>query len=175
MRITSCFLVLPLLACGGTSSQSAAASPAAPATAAEATQPCNVPVAVGESWRLVDAGDFTFCVPVAWRVRPTRAVHAGGSIEWKRGVPSKTAFTVMRVGSRRGAPPSPPGPAGRNERRTEVIAGRPVEVWRMPWEGKLATGATWTDPAMHFTGTANTEDIATVQLAVYRTVRFADR
>ena len=169
-------------ASGCASASAPGAEPAASVTSAAAeVLPCAVPVPepAREPWRQVRATGFTFCVPASWRPtgRPEgRSVDArtwrggSGSITWGRGEyrPQRTESRIAIV--RAGEPlPSP----GQVRRFTEVIDGRPAELWDNEFEGKHYTGARWTGQAVYLEGEATDPATARLQLVVYRTVRFA--
>ena len=71
--------------------------------------------------------------------------------------------------------PAPPAAGGRAERFTEIIDGRSADLWRLVSQGRISTGAAWSDPAIHFVGESRDETLALQQMAVYRTVRFTGR
>lgn len=158
------------LACAGPSAP-VATSPSA-AASLEQSAACSVPVPAGETWRQVQAEGFTFCVPESWRVRGGRAIYTGGSVQWLHGTPRRIPFTVGRVESGR---PPPAVASGRAQRFTETIGGRSADLWLLSSGGAISTGASWSDPAMYFTGEARDDAMAAEHFAVYRTVRFVDR
>jgi hypothetical protein len=117
---------------------------------AAADVPCTVPVPenTGE-WKQISASSVTFCVPATWRVRGTRASYSGGA------------------GSANSTPL-------RTERLPETIGGRQAEVWRQMGVGRLQTGVSFAQaPLFSILGEAAGDEQVTVQLAVFRTVRFA--
>lgn len=120
-------------------------------------------------WQFVEAKGFTFCVPPTWNVSGSRARFAGGSVQWKNGRPPRPD-AAFRVGDR----VSPDAMVSAAPRTTfeEIVGGEQAEFWRQSLRGSFKTGATWNSPGMYFTGDANSEELAGVQFAVYRTVRF---
>jgi hypothetical protein len=122
-------------------------------------------------WQLVEAKGFTFCVPANWKVSGSRARFSGGNIQWKNGraPDSRVAFRV-------GEQASPEAMAALVPKRTfsEIVNGTTAEFWTQSSNGTFNSGATWTAPAMYFTGTANGDAMIALQLNVYRTVRFAE-
>lgn len=164
-------LLLLTVACAGPSAQ-VTTNPSAAVSADEQSVACRVPVPSGEAWRQVRAEGFTFCVPRSWRVRDGRATYTGGSVQWRQGTYSRVPFTVGRVESGR----PPPAMAGsRAEQFTETIDDRSAQLWLLSSRGTISTGASWSDPAMYFTGEARDEAMAAEHFAVYRTVRFVER
>jgi hypothetical protein len=65
-----------------------------------------------------------------------------------------------------------PQPNGVN-RFAEVIGGRPADLWNNEFEGDFFTGAEWTRPAVYVAGESRDRVTATLQLQVFRTVRFS--
>lgn len=157
-------------ACGGGSQVET--EPAA--TSADAIVSCGVAAPGTEGWKLVDAGDYTFCVPAEWRVREGRATHGGTDVRWRSGarVETRVPLVVGRVNSRE-AIPRRPGPGAVSAR--ESIGGREARLWSVPGNPRYQTGVDFTEPAMHFTGEAADERLADVHLRVYRTIRFPAR
>lgn len=142
---------------------------------AAADVPCTVPVPenTGE-WKQISASSVTFCVPAAWRVRGTRASYGGGSIRWQNSSPpvmtrqSTGPTSIISGGS------SPNSTAVRTERFPETIGGRQADVWRQMGVGRLATGVSFAQaPLFSIIGEAAGDEQVAVQLAVFRTVRFA--
>ncbi|MCC7003376.1 MAG: hypothetical protein IT357_14560 [Gemmatimonadaceae bacterium] len=144
---------------------------------AAADVPCTVPVPEGTGeWKQITAENVTFCVPATWRVRGTRASYAGGSIRWQH--------TANRVMIRSGSTSSPQNISGssnansspvRTESVPEIIAGRQATVMRQMGVGRLATSVNFTQPPpFSISGEAAGEEHVTIQLAVYRTVRFKE-
>ncbi len=142
-----------------------------------AASPCNVETIGAEAWRIVDAGDFTYCVPRSWRVRDARVTHGGGNLRWARGAaPSqRVAFRVSTVGTRGATPPPVPMRSGPIDTSNELIGGRSARLWMHPGDSRLVTGVEFTEPAMHFVGEASDEKLAEQQWNVFRTVRFKSR
>jgi hypothetical protein len=147
--------------------------------------PCNEPIPdrPNESWRLVRADGFTFCLPMSWRPsgRSSSSADAktwrgdGGSITWGRGEP------------RLGAPGTGTGPRGTavgvipaeqlmgfeqsRNRRVEEIGGRQAEIWHWEDRGTHYTGAQWRQPDFFIYGEARSSAVADLQLTIYRTTR----
>lgn len=142
---------------------------------AAADVPCTVPVPEGSGeWKQVTAQNVTFCVPASWRVRGTRASYSGGTIRWQN--------TATQVMTRQSSGPqsisgrtSPNSSQVRTERLPETIGGRQAEVWRQMGVGRLQTGVSFAQsPQFSITGEASGEEQVLLQLAVFRTVRFAE-
>lgn len=137
--------------------------------------PCTVPVPenTGE-WKQISASSVTFCVPATWRVRGTRASYSGGSIRWQNSAPpvmtrQSTGPTSIGGGSSANSTPV------RTERFPETIGGRQADVWRQMGVGRLQTGVSFAQaPLFSINGEAAGDEQVTVQLAVFRTVRFAN-
>jgi len=140
---------------------------------AAADVPCTVPVPenTGE-WKQISASSVTFCVPSAWRVRGTRASYSGGSIRWQNSAPpvmTRQSSGPQSIGGGGSANSTPV----RTERLPETIGGRQAEVWRQMGVGRLATGVSFPQaPLFSIIGEAAGDEQVTVQLAVFRTVRF---
>ena len=174
-HVKSLLLILPLLlAPSGLAAQDTAR---APTPAAE--RPCTVtlPGADLSGWKEVRATGFTFCVPANWR--PSGRARGGvdartwrggsGSITWGKGNPVREVRTVI-VAVPVGSPiPEPPGHV---RRFTETIGEAAAEMWDNEFDGERYTGAEWKSRSVYITGEGNGGDVASLQLRVYRTVRF---
>ena len=137
----------------------------------QAADPC--PVTLDDvdvtEWQLVNAKGFSFCVPAAWKVSGSRARFSGGTVEWKAGRLRKPDM-AFRVGER--MTPEQEWAVIPGTTFPGTVDGRSVEFTRKVNRGNVQTIAVWSDPAVYFLGEANSEELAAVQLAVYRTVRF---
>jgi hypothetical protein len=119
-------------------------------------------------WREVRGEGFTFCVPGTWhQAGPRRWQGEGGSITWGTGEPRQRLPFVVRDD------PDPTAPAGATRRLSEVIGGRPAELWHRTSRGRHETGAQFRGPgSFHLTGESASVAGAEAQLRAYRTVRF---
>ncbi len=154
---------------GDSSANAPAAAPAADAC------PVTVPANTGE-WKRVEGTGITFCVPRDWRVANTRATYPGGTVRWQYSLRRGEAFviggsrgpgTIANTGS---------GSAGtaiaRRVSNDEVIGGEMGNIWFEEGNGRVATGVTFTEARVSFTGEASGKQNVDLQLAVYRTIRF---
>jgi hypothetical protein len=180
-------LLLPFLlsACASGAPQPSASTLAS----SEGVSQCNVPVAAATeaSWRLVQADGFTFCVPANWSPSGRRSAQGHDAKVWRFGASSITwgtgEFRPRRVGTATVRVAVPAGespqlsnlaPPGNVRRFVEVIGSHSAEVWDNQFEGKSYTGVILEEPMrIHISGEAQDRGIAALQLAVYRTVRFA--
>jgi hypothetical protein len=145
-------------------------------------EPCNL-VELAElepPWRLVRAEGFTLCVPGDWHPTSKRSakgidartwrVH-GGEITWgTAGVERAKVPFVVSAASRRRMQPLPP-PAT-TESSKEEIAGHVAELSLTSAGGSYMTRVVWQGMPVTISGTAFTPALATLQHAIYRTVRF---
>lgn len=152
-------------------------------------EPCPFPVTgtPEDSWRLVRAEGFTFCVPSSWKpagragrdgLSPRKWRGRRGSIEWGKGEyrrETRTGTMTVMVEVDENRPlmlPTPPPPDVRNF--TEVIDGRPAEMWDNRFGSTFSTGANWRDPHVHVAGEASDHATVRLQMTIYRTVRFVE-
>jgi hypothetical protein len=179
------FLSLLLVPCGSAAQET-------PQPSAPADEPaCAVTLAGADltGWKEVRATGFTFCVPGGWRPsgRARNGVDArtwrsgSSSVAWGTEVPERirvaTTTTVVVVTDRSvgGTAPPPPTPMvpGRVRTFSEVIGGTPADLWDNEFEGVHYTGAKWSTPRpVYVTGESRDDRSASIQLQVYRTVRF---
>ena len=140
----------------------------------------------GAPWQLVTAQGFTFCVPPDWRTADGRRWQgADGSVQWGLGTPPRRALDSGTVAVRvpmGGGMPSPAdiraaaaaqGIAQCNtERRVEQIGGQTAALYDAECDGQHHTGAQWETLGIYLQGEAGGAFAATLQLQIYRTVRF---
>jgi hypothetical protein len=141
---------------------------------AAADVPCTVPVPENSGeWKQVTSSSVTFCVPANWRVRGTRASYSGGSIRWQNTASqggTRGASGPQSFGGRSNGNSSPV----RTETVPEMIGGRQASVMRQMGVGRLETSVVFSQaPQFSITGEASGEEQVALQLAVFRTVRFA--
>jgi hypothetical protein len=152
-----------------------------PVTAATA---CRVEgVGSGTSpWRQVRGAGFTYCVPPDWQpegkptatVDPTSWSGLGGRITWGFGpapVIEGSVVVAMPVNEVNSLQPPCPQPW----RADEAIGGRSARLSDFECLGTHNTTALFYQPTMYFQGTARNAATAQVELAVFRSVRFAAR
>jgi len=137
-------------------------------------------------WQLVSAPGFTFCVPSDWRTSDGRTWHgAGGSVTWGLGTPPRRVGPPMIVEMRvppGGGMPSPAAiqaaaaaqgaPQCSTYRRSEKVGGQVAELYDTECNGEHHTGARWESAGVYLQGEGGMDGTASVQLQVYRTVRF---
>ena len=141
---------------------------------AAADVPCTVPVPENSGdWKQVTSENVTFCVPAAWRVRGTRASYSGGSLRWQHTAPPVMTRSASGPSSLSGRS-NPNSSAVRSETVIEDIGGRQANVMRQTGVGRLQTVVSFTQaPQFFISGEAAGEEQVKLQLAVFRTVRFA--
>jgi hypothetical protein len=180
-------LLLPLLlsACASGGPQQSSTALASSESGVE----CNVPVvtATEASWRLVQADGFTFCVPASWSPAGRRSAQGHDPKIWRAGAntitwgtgefrPRRVGSATVRVSVAAGESPqlSDLAVPGTVRRFADVIGGRSAEIWDNQFEGKSYTGVILEEPRrMHISGEAEDRSTAALQLAIYRTIRFA--
>lgn len=142
-------------------------------SSAESFPPCEVPTADAASWRQVNTGDLSFCVPAGWKPSGSHSWRGeGGSITWGYGVPKPRRVTVTTVVPADEPPASPPSFPGSTNQLRETIGGVSVDLWITEIGGKIFTGATWKEPQrVYMNGEAPSQMLARRQLDVFRTVR----
>jgi len=136
---------------------------------------CVVPAAPDSvPWQLVVRTRFTFCVPPDWRLSSDSAWSpAGGSITWGTGqgpiwgVPGvilPDAFVQPRI----------LGVVAVCHERTSVgtVEGNRTFMLDVRCADTHYTFARFSDPAVYFLGHAQGARMASLELAIYRTVRF---
>ena len=143
---------------------------------AAASEPCAVSLdGVDVShWQTVAATGFTFCAPPDWTRRGTTIRRGASVVRWGRGAPPpKVRESVIRVPA--GSVPGGAGglPDSEVRRFTEVIGGLPADVWRNRFGRDYYTGAEWTTTRIWLEGDARDGQAADLEVAIYRTVRFA--
>lgn len=179
-------ITLALLSACRSGSAPAGAEPSAVGSAAEVQagseeiQACNVPVPANTgAWKRVDGTGFTFCVPVTWRISRTRANYAGGTLRWDN-APQRLPVTVQGGPSGRMSSTSIANGGGSSAGTTmarrgsfsEMIGGQMATITREEGTGRVATGVSFRDPPLYFTGEASGQENVLLQIAVYRTIRF---
>jgi len=164
MRLRTLLGLLALLGCASTP------VPWAP-VARPNPQSCSVPSAPStEQWRLVPAEGFTFCVPADWQATDGRTWRgATGYVTWRAGRYS-TAISSRDVVAPRAGEQSLSG-CSASERREEV-AGHIARLQETQCRDGYHTGAIWEDEAVYFWGLATGSEASSLQLQIYRTVRF---
>jgi hypothetical protein len=158
-------------------------TPAARLSPASCTAP-GVPAA--EPWQLVAGDGFTFCVPADWHTSDGRTWRGGGgSITWGTGAPPPgpviSGEVVTRVpvgqmpsqGSLQAAAEAQVRARCSVNRFTERVGGLPAALHDTECDGRHFTGARWETPGVYLQGEAGDAWTASLQLLVYRTVRFA--
>jgi len=168
----------------------ACASGPAPWAPTERPSPvsCNAPGASATApWILVTGAGFTFCVPHDWRLRDShRWEGGGGSIRWGTGplplkvfrpddvspagvrIPGSTSRDLPPVGASEGENV----PLCSTRLSKERIDGQTVDLRDTDCDGKHYTDAQWPDSSVFLQGEAHSVGTASLQLMVYRTVRF---
>ena len=179
MRLTAIVLVAALgVGCARAVPVDSAADAAPSRTVAAELEPCPAPVPDEHGpWRMVRGAGFVFCVPTSWTPSAPPAEggadrrsyrFADGEIFWSQSGVSRAG--TMRIPA--GLAPAQPTV----QRTTETIGGQTAELSITEWPdvARLRTFARWTGgTSLYFTGQARTRQAAQLELAVYRTVRFA--
>ena len=153
----------------------------APVTASNA---CTVP-GVGSAqspWRGVRGAGFSYCVPADWRpdgpstatTDPLGWSGPGGSVTWGFGRAPVVQGDVVRVVPQEQVGTLVP-PCAQPWTSEEPIDGRSARLSDFECGGTHHTAAIFSQPAMYFQGTARDGGAAQVELAVFRSVRFAAR
>jgi hypothetical protein len=138
---------------------------------------------------MVQADGFTFCVPASWSTGGRRTAQGSDPKIWRMGAntitwgtgefrPQRVGTATVRVGVAAGESPQLQDLAipGTTRRFVEVIGGRSAEMWDNQFEGKSYTGVILEEPIrIHISGEAQDRSTAALQLAIYRTIRFAAR
>ena len=159
-------------------------------TPAARTSPasCSAPGGpVSPEWQLVTGDGFTFCVPPDWRTTDGRTWHGtgGSSVTWGAGAMPRrevvSGVVTMRVPAG-GAPPSRAaveaaaqaqlGQQCTTDRHAESVGGQPARLVDFSCQGQHNTSIQWTGAALYFEGETGDAREASLQLQVYRTVRF---
>lgn len=167
-----------LLAIAASACHSGSPASAAPRTPAPvAATPCRATVAGVDltGWRMVDATEFTFCVPPDWQEGHRSWGHGAALIRWGVGEhPQGTAVRRVVVTVPAGSPlPVPPPPNGDIRQFSERIGGRQADLWENRFGGDYYTGAQWQGPAVYLTGEAASRHAADLEITIYRTVLFS--
>lgn len=135
---------------------------------------CTVPVPQGSGeWKQVTDGDATFCVPASWRVRGTRASYSGGSIRWQHAPPPAARSSSGGPTTLTGGARSQGASNVRTESFPEMIGGVQANLAWQVGVGRLTSSVIFRQPLFSIAGEAAGEEQIQTQLAVYRTVRFA--
>jgi hypothetical protein len=158
----------------------ASTPPPASAQAAEKV-PCSVPVASAsqEPWQQITARGFTFCIPSSWRAGSRNTFRGdGGWVRWGtgeyRGGPRETGTAIIAVPANE-VPNLVPMPRGRYNHFPETIGGSVAELWDSEVDGKFYTGAQWERPTrIYLAGESTDARVRSIQLEIYRTVRFTE-
>ena len=154
----------------------AGAAVSAPASAAQAIEPCPVSLEGVDvsDWQVVTATGFTFCTPRDW-TRRGNAIHRGASVvRWGTGQHPRTevATTTVRVPAGTAPTVGAGVPDSEVHRFSEVIGGLTAEVWLNRFGRHYYTGADWSTPGVWLVGEANELSTANLQLLMYRTANF---
>lgn len=149
------------------------------AQAAE-TVPCSVPVASSgqESWQQIAARGFTFCIPGSWRaVRNNTFRGDGGWVRWGTGQHrGREVGTVVVTVPAEDVSRMTPSLPGRFNHFPETIGGFVAELSDSEVEGRFYTGAQWQTPErVYLEGESTDARVRTLQLEIYRTVRFTQQ
>jgi hypothetical protein len=180
MRLTAVVLVTALGAGCARAVPVDSAADAAPATASANVElePCPAPAPAEHGpWRMVRGAGFAFCVPTSWA--PSAPPPDGGADRRSYRFADGEIFWSQSGVSRAGTMRIPAGLAPAQptvQRTTETIGGQTAELSITEWPdvARLRTFARWTGgTSLYFNGQARTRDAAELELAVYRTVRFA--
>ncbi|HEV2150436.1 MAG TPA: hypothetical protein VGR37_23755, partial [Longimicrobiaceae bacterium] len=98
----------------------------------------------------------------------------GGTLTWGTGAYAPEERGTMTVEAR--GDRAQRGPPGEMRRFPESIGGASADLWHDRIGERHFTGAQWTRPRqVHLSGEARDARTAALQLAAYRTVRFAPR
>jgi len=162
-------VLLALLLCQGCAGR----GPWAPVTRPNVAS-CDAPDSPApQRWQLVDARDFTFCVPPDWRRSGDRAwVTSDDSISWGTGtLPVQEFPGVVTEGPLTGGTVLGVVPICRMQRYSALTAGLHANLGDVQCRGKHQTFAQYTGPLIYFQGAAKTARIAALELAIFRTVR----
>jgi len=138
-------------------------------------------------WQLVSAPGFTFCVPPDWRTSDGRTWQGGGgSVTWGLGTPPprqvvRPVTVLVRApagggmptqGAIRAAAAAQGIPQCSTNRRSQPVGGQTAELYDTDCDGEHHTGAWWGSLGVYLQGEGGTDGTASLQLQVYRTVRF---
>lgn len=145
---------------------------------------CNVAVEAEnpDSWRLVRADGFTFCLPGDWLPMGESSVAgldpktwrgSNGVIAWGAGEdqPLRQTIHVESV-SREPGLSSQPIPQIETRRFREVIGGRMAEVGEDRVTGWSRARVLWPGEGIFLSGEANDEETSALLMVIFRTVRF---
>jgi hypothetical protein len=158
---------------------------ARPSASSAAPRPCDPGSPDSTARRLVTAKSFTFCVPPTWRVDGQTGTFQAEKLRWGTGdrprEPRMGDVTVGRIAVDRAPGSGPPSDAEARRtiddqlgitRETETIDDRRVEIMRSHRNNIIGIGATWVQPRVWFSGEAGSNEQASTQLTIIRSVRF---
>jgi len=175
MRHRACAIILLAAAC-------ATAVPTWAPVARTAPESCSAPGApAGVAWQLVTAPGLTFCMAPGWHARDASTwIGTAGSVTWGTGTPPARSGAVVvrdyvrscqvRGGCTAYEPSGPPSCS--DNRGSEVIGGQAATVYDLACSGRHMTGATWREAGIWFQGDAEDGQTASLELMVFRTMRF---
>jgi hypothetical protein len=181
-RLVGILIIASACAGGAPPATSPTSAGAAVQASDQAWEPCSVPVPENTGqWKQVEIPNATFCVPVTWEVSLTQARATGNRLTWGAQA-QRQQVTVTRVQGGMSATSIANSGASSSgttmaRRITEnaMIGGQMANVWFEEGTGRVATGIAFTDVRPYFamTGEASGKANVELQLAIYRTIRFA--